>query len=325
VEILKEAMTSTEGARKLLHIARKESSEEQGRELEERAFFGYARRHKGVAYLSHQTAKLVGGDFDGDTGQHIPIPRQYKPFEEIERPDRDFSNLYPIFQRMKEEGWGQVETTEKIKRRLATHWAPEDETELTEDNQLGLDGAVIEMSDHRQEFTAALIERVHHGLHENEAVQLYEEVRAGQRSRLPPGFWQGEEGQQNARTIFTHLIANVDKFKYDTGADMEYVNGLSRMVEPPAWLAEHKKPDVFVDRTVFSEHDDAQSVLWNYVSSRFEAYDPPPMPLEFYRDQVPDNFTPEQRLVVYRLKDDGERQWIGVVPRGNAGAFFCVQ
>jgi hypothetical protein len=28
---------------------------------------------------------------------------------------------------------------------------------------------------------------------------------------------------------------------------------------------------------------------------------------------------PEQRLVVYRLKEDGERQWIGVVQRGNAG------
>jgi len=40
-----------------------------------RAFFGYARQHKGVAYLSHQTAALVGGDFDGDTGQHIPLPK----------------------------------------------------------------------------------------------------------------------------------------------------------------------------------------------------------------------------------------------------------
>jgi hypothetical protein len=36
VEILKEAITSTEGARKLLRIARKESPEEKGRELEER-------------------------------------------------------------------------------------------------------------------------------------------------------------------------------------------------------------------------------------------------------------------------------------------------
>jgi hypothetical protein len=75
---------------------------------------------------------------------------------------------------------------------------------------------------------------------------------------------------------------------------MEYVNALSRMVETPAWLAEHKKPDVFVDRAVFSEHDDAQSILWNYVSSRFEAYDPPPMPLGFYRDQIPKSFTQEQ-------------------------------
>ncbi len=128
------------------------SATEKGRIL---SFFLYARKHKGAVFMSHDTAKRVGGDFDGDVFQLMPVTR-HKPLDEISRPNRDWSDLAPLADQVRREGWGQETTTPKVKRRLATHVAPEQLEEVTDDNRKWLASAAIEQGGHRDEFLVAL-------------------------------------------------------------------------------------------------------------------------------------------------------------------------
>jgi hypothetical protein len=96
-------------------------------------FFRYARGHKGVVFMSHATAKRVGGDFD--VFQLTPVTR-HKPLDQIDKPNRDWSDLAPLADQVRREGWGGI--TPKGKRRLATHVAPERPEEVTADNHKGL-------------------------------------------------------------------------------------------------------------------------------------------------------------------------------------------
>ena len=100
-----------------------------------RSFFRYAERHKGVVFMSHATAAKVGGDFDGDNFQIMPISKEYRPLTEIRSPNRDWSDLTPLVEQVRREGWGQEVTTPKVKRRLATHVAPERPGDVTGRNR----------------------------------------------------------------------------------------------------------------------------------------------------------------------------------------------
>ncbi len=115
------------------------SEAEQGRIL---SFFLYARRHKGAVFMSHATAKRVGGDSNGDVFQLMPGTR-YKPLDQIDKPNRDWSDLAPLADQVHREGWGQETTTPKVKRRLATHLAPERPQDVTEGNRKWLASAAI--------------------------------------------------------------------------------------------------------------------------------------------------------------------------------------
>jgi len=106
-------------------------------------FFRYAREHQGVVFMSHATAKRVGGDFDGDVFQLMPVT-PYKPLAEIDHPNRDWSDLAPLADQVRREGWGQGEITPKVKRRLATHVAPERPEEVNAENRQWLASAAIQ-------------------------------------------------------------------------------------------------------------------------------------------------------------------------------------
>ncbi|MGD8463016.1 MAG: winged helix-turn-helix domain-containing protein [Anaerolineae bacterium] len=132
---------------------------EHGRIL---SFFLYARRHKGAVFMSHATAKRVGGDFDGDVFQLMPVTH-HKPLDQsqrhssgIDKPNRDWSDLAPLADQARREGWGQETTTPKVKRRLVTHVAPERSEDVTEGNRKWLASAAIQQGGHREEFLVAL-------------------------------------------------------------------------------------------------------------------------------------------------------------------------
>ncbi len=144
------------------------SEAEQGRIL---SFFLYARRHKGAVFMSHATAKRVGGDFDGDVFQLMPVTR-HKPLDQIDKPNRDWSDLAPLADQVRREGWGQETTTPKVKRRLATHVAPERPQDVTEGNRKWLASAAIHQGGHREPF---LVELGHH----LDAQDLEQQGRAG--------------------------------------------------------------------------------------------------------------------------------------------------
>jgi hypothetical protein len=61
----------------------------------------------------------------------MPVTR-YKPLDEIASPNHDWSDLAPLADQVRREGWGQEATTPKVKRRLATHVAPERPQDVTE-------------------------------------------------------------------------------------------------------------------------------------------------------------------------------------------------
>ena len=124
-------------------------------EREVSRFFRYAREHEGVAFMSHATAKRVGGDFDGDVFQLMPVTA-HKPLNEIAKPNRDWSDLAPLVDQVGREGWGQGEITPKVKRRLATHVAPERAEEVTDENRRWLASAAIQQGGHRAEFLVQL-------------------------------------------------------------------------------------------------------------------------------------------------------------------------
>ncbi len=324
-------------------------------------FFRYAREHQGVVFMSHATAKRVGGDFDGDVFQLMPVTA-YKPLEEIANPYRDWSDLAPLVDQVRREGWGQGEITPKVKRRLATHVAPEQPEEVTAGNRKWLASAAIYQGGHRTEFLTDLgchldtqplgaeqrgelaqaltslaadpncsldeaveIAEAHgldsHGWIESREADLFALARQYNRSQAAHQALKNmdsalgqivytvarvnasdrftpEEREQTIIRLAEELQAEVDKFKYDTAADMEYVNAVRQRVgRELVWLDVHKDPDLFVRRTELSPSDDAVSHLWNHVNRRFRAWERAPQPPKHFKDMLPAEFSPEQYAV----------------------------
>jgi hypothetical protein len=321
-------------------------------------FFRYAREHQGVAFMSHATAKRVGGDFDGDVFQLMPVT-PYKPLEEIARPNRDWSDLAPLVDQVRREGWGQGEITPKVKRRLATHVAPERPEEITAENRRWLASAAIHQGGYRAEF---LTDLGHHldaqalsveqkrelaqaltslaadpGRSLDEAVEIAEAhgfdahawVGSRERDLLPlareynrtqaarqalknmdsalgqivytvarvnaSDRFTTEEREQTIMRLAEELQAEVDKFKYDTAADMDYVNAIrERVGRELVWLDVHKDPDVFSRETVLSPSSDPVSRLWNHVTGQFRAWERAPQPPKHFQTMFPAKFTAEQ-------------------------------
>ena len=75
------------------------------------------------------------------------------------RTHHDWSDLAPLADQVRREGWGQETTTPKVKHRLATHVAPEGPEDVTEANRKWLASAAIHQGGHREPF---LIELGHH-------------------------------------------------------------------------------------------------------------------------------------------------------------------
>ncbi len=321
-------------------------------------FFRYAGKHKGAVFMSHATAKRVGGDFDGDVFQLMPVTR-HKPLAEIARPNRDWSDLAPLADQVRREGWGQETTTRKVKRRLATHVAPEKPEDVTDKNRRWLASAAIQRSGRRSEFLRDLAAHL-------DAQSLAPETReelAGTLSDIAgdplrsldqaveiadahgsaPHAWIAEREsdlfglartynrEQNARQalknldsylgqiVYTvarvnasqrftpeqreqvilrlaeELQAEVDKFKYDTGANLEYVNAVrERVGRELVWLDVHKDPEVFGRETRLSPSPDPVSRLWNHVTRQFRAWERAPQPPKHFQAMLPAEFTPEQ-------------------------------
>ena len=330
-------------------------------EREVSRFFRYAREHEGVAFMSHATAKRVGGDFDGDVFQLMPVT-PHKPLGEIAKLNRDWSDLAPLVGQVRREGWGQGEITPKVKRRLATHVAPERPEEVTVENRRWLASAAIQQGGYRKQF---LTDLGHHldtqplsAERKAEVVQTLTSVAGDPDRSLDEtveiaeaygfdahGWVSGREGdlfglarrynrtqaarqalknmnsalgqivytvarvnasdrftaEERERTIMRlaeELQAEVDKFKYDTSANMAYVDAVRQRVgRDLVWLDVHKAPDVFVGRTELSPSDDAVSHLWNHVSRRFRSWDRAPQPPQHFKDMLPARFSREQYVV----------------------------
>lgn len=329
------------------------SEAEQGRIL---SFFLYARRHKGAVFMSHAAAKRVDGDFDGDVFQLMPWTR-YRPLDQIDRPNRDWSDLAPLADQVHRGGWGQETTTPKVKRRLATHVAPERPQDVTEGNRKWLASAAIHQGGHHEQL---LVELGHHldaqtltnkvklaqTLSEialdpirsmDEAVEIaeahgfdahrwissrerdlyglaraYNREQAARQALKNVDSYLGQivytvarvnaserftptEKEQVINRLAEELQAEVDKFKYDTAADMEYVNAIrDRVGRELVWLDVHKDPDVFSRETVLSPSNDPVSQLWNHVTGQFRAWERAPQPPKHFQGMLPAEFTAEQ-------------------------------
>jgi hypothetical protein len=329
------------------------SEEDQGRIL---SFFLYARKHKGAVFMSHATAKRVGGDFDGDVFQLMPVT-PHKSLDQIDKPNRDWSDLAPLADQVRREGWGQETTTPKVKRRLTTHVAPERPEDVTEGNRKWLASAAIHQGGHRERF---LIDLGHyldaHSLHNraelaqtlseaaqdparslDEAVEIaeahgfdahrwisnrerelhplaqaYNRKQAAQQALKNMDSYLGqivytvarvnasdrftpEEREQVIARLAEELQAEVDKFKYDTAADMEYVNAIrERVGRELVWLVVHKDPDVLSRETVLSPSSDPVSQLWNHVTRHFRAWERAPQPPKHFQGMLPAEFSKEQ-------------------------------
>ncbi len=130
------------------------------------AFWDYANEHDGCVFMSQRTAALVGGDFDGDQGQIVYVGDEHKSYSQLKdevRSRKDLkkyhNDLHPLWRNAKDLKWfGIAEEHGKSKRRLSTHYAPENETGHNSENESYLAGAVIEMTGHRKEFTKAVLD-----------------------------------------------------------------------------------------------------------------------------------------------------------------------
>ena len=92
-----------------------------------------------------------------------------------------------------------------------------------------------------------------------------------------------------------NIQAEVDKFKYDTAANMDYVDEVRRRVgRELVWLDVHKDPGIFTRETRLSPNQDAVSHLWNHVTGRFRAWERAPQPPKHFQGMLPSEFTPEQ-------------------------------
>ncbi|MDD3827097.1 MAG: hypothetical protein PHY79_14115 [Anaerolineae bacterium] len=331
------------------------SEADEGRFL---SFFLYARKHEGVVFMSHDTAKRVGGDFDGDNFQIMPVT-PHKPLDEIAHPTRDWSDMAPLVDQVRREGWGSMGTTPKVKRRLATHVAPERPEDVTAGNCKWLASAAIHQGGHRDQF---LVELGHHldwqslaPEQKNELANALSEV-AGDRGRSldeaveiaeSHGFdshdwiarresdlyglahrynreqaarqalknmdsslgqivytisrvnaadrYPREQRERTISRLAEELQAEVDKFKYDTAANMDYVNEVRKKVgRDLVWLDVHKDPDIFTRETRLSRSKDAVSHLWNHTTRQFRAWERAPQPPQHFKDMLPTDFTSEQ-------------------------------
>jgi hypothetical protein len=359
---------------------------EEGRFL---SFFLYARKHKGVVFMSHATAKRVGGDFDGDNFQIMPIT-PHKPLEEIAHPNRDWSDLAPLVDQVRREGWGSLGTTPKVKRRLATHVAPERPQDVTATNRRWLASAAIQQGGHRGRF---LVNLGHHldaqtlapekkgelanalgavagdpGRSLDEAVEIaeahgfdshgwvarresdlfglaqrYNREQAARQALKNVDSYLGqivytisrvnaserytpEEREQTISRLAEELQAEVDKFKYDTAANMDYVDEVRKKVgRELVWLDVHKDPDVFTRETRLSPSKDAVSHLWNHTTRQFRAWERAPQPPKHFKDMLSTEFTPEQyaearkRVVTYNrtiaraMQTDDEKALVSAI------------
>ena len=323
------------------------------------SFFLYARKHKGVVFMSHPTAAKLGGDFDGDNFQVMPVSPEYKPLDQIEHPNRDWSDLTPLADQARREHWGQGVITTKVKRRLATHVAPERPEDVAGKKGLWLDSAAVHQGGHRREFLTDLAHHLdaqglppeqfaelrqtlvdtyrdpHRSL--DEAVQIAAEhgfdAHGWVQGREPDLFglarqynreqlarqavknvdselgeivyaisrvnaselYGAEQKERLMLRLAEELQAEVDKFKYDTAADMEFVDAVRKEVgRDLVWLDVHKAPDTFTRETHLSPKQDAVSHLWNHVTEQFRAWERAPQPLAHYKDMLPAEFSPEQ-------------------------------
>jgi len=326
-----------------------------------RSFFRYAGRHKGVGFMSHATAKRVGGDFDGDVFQVMPVT-PYKPLDEIDKPNQDWSDLAPLVDQVRREGWGEQGTTTKVKRRLATHVAPERPEKVNDRNRSWLTSAAIHQGGHREQFLVQLGHHLDgHDLepekrqevvdvlgaiaHDkerslDEAVEIagahgfdshawieqrerdlfdlarrYNREQAGRQALKNMDSALGQivytvsrvnasdkysptEREEVIRRLAEELQAEVDKFKYDTGANMAYVNQVRKKVgRNLLWLDVHKDPNIFVRETRLSYSRDAVSHLWNHVSREFRSWERTLEPPAHFKEMLPAEFTEEQYLV----------------------------
>jgi hypothetical protein len=330
-----------------------------------RSFFKYAQQHKGVVFMSHATAAKVGGDFDGDNFQIMPVSRQYRPLAEIRNPNRDWSDLTPLVDQVRCEGWGQEVTTAKVKRRLATHIAPERPEDVTDRNRPWLASAAIQQGGHRQAFLAdvgrhldaqaldaesrqaAVQAFADAAQHPNQSLDaavevaqahgfdahawitqrepdLFDLARAYNREQLARQALKNMDSdlgqivytisrvnasdryapEQRERLILRlaeELQAEVDKFKYDTAADMEFVDTVRKEVgRDLVWLDVHKDPDTFSRTTHLSPKPDAVSHLWNHVTGQFRAWERAPQPPRHFQGMLPAEYSAEQLVEARR-------------------------
>ena len=268
---------------------------------------------------------------------------------------------------MRREGWGQETTTPKVKRRLATHVAPERPQDVTEGNRKWLASAAIQQGGHREPFlvelghhldaqtlsnkaelaqtlseiaqdpTCSLDEAVEiaeahgfdaHGWVSNRERDLYALAQAYNREQVARQALKNMDSylgqivytvaRVNASERFTpaereqvinrlaeELQAEVDKFKYDTAADMDYVNAIrERVGRELVWLDVHKDPDVFSRETVLSPSSDPVSQLWNHVTGQFRAWERAPQPPKHFQGMLPAEFSKEQYAEARRRVQD---------------------
>jgi hypothetical protein len=103
---------------------------------------------------------------------------------------------------------------------------------------------------------------------------VYTVVRVNASERFTPA-----EREQVIDRLAEELQAEVDKFKYDTAADVDYVNAVrERVGRELVWLDVHRDPDVFSRETVLFPGNDPVSRLWNHVTGQFRGWERAPQP-----------------------------------------------
>jgi hypothetical protein len=119
---------------------------------------------------------------------------------------------------------------------------------------------------------------------------VYTVARVNASERFTP-----TEREQVINRLAEELQAEVDKFKYDTAADMDYANAIrERVGRELVWLDVHKDPDIFSRETVLSPSNDPVSRLWNHVTGQFRAWERAPQPPKHFQGMLPAEFTAEQ-------------------------------
>ena len=280
-----------------------------------RRFFRYAGKHKGAVFMSHATAKRVGGDFDGDVFQLMPVT-PHKPLAEIAQPQprlvRPGAAGRPGAPRglgrrrrprpRSSAAWRPTSPPSGPRRsptRTASGWPRRPSSRAATGPSSCVTWATTWMrkplhAESREELAGTLADIAGDPARSlDEAVEIAEahgfdahawiaqrerrSVRPGPqlqpRAGRPPGAeehglatwarsstpWPAvnasqrftpEEREQVILRLAEELQAEVDKFKYDTGANMEYVNAVrERVGRELVWLDVHKDPDVFARET----------------------------------------------------------------------------